>query len=202
MAVAHCSRRSPPLLVDFGCGGKPYEPLFAPLVERYLGVDNPALEPDLPLADDGTVDLPDGSAGIVLSTQVLEHVPDPRMYLRECHRLLADGGLLLLSTHGVWPYHPTPADYWRWTGDGLARLVSEWFTVIEVRGVVGLAAAGLQLTQDGILRRVHWRLQPLLVPLFQLGMAALDRLDTPAARLRDASVYVVAAEKGRGARGR
>jgi hypothetical protein len=33
-------RNSPhPLLADYGCGNKPYEPLFTPFVEQYIGLD-------------------------------------------------------------------------------------------------------------------------------------------------------------------
>ncbi len=66
----------------------------------------------------------------MLSTQVLEHVTDPRLYLAECHRVLRPGGPLLLSTHGIMVYHPDPVDYWRWTGAGLQRAV----TAGRVRG--------------------------------------------------------------------
>jgi SAM-dependent methyltransferase len=59
------------------------------------------------------------SYDMVLSTQVLEHVSSPQAYLREAFRVLKPGGVLLLSTHGVYPDHGCPFDYWRWTADGL-----------------------------------------------------------------------------------
>ena len=59
----------------------------------------------------------------VLSTQVLEHVEDPQGYLEECHRVLTPGGHLVLTTHGLFEDHACPYDYWRWTADGLKRLV-------------------------------------------------------------------------------
>ena len=51
----------------------------------------------------------------VLSTQVLEHVADPGALPAERFRVLRPGGRLLLSTHGIFVYHPDPDDYWRWT---------------------------------------------------------------------------------------
>ena len=43
----------------------------------------------------------------------------PARYLAECFRVLRPGGRLLLSTHGMFVYHPDPDDYWRWTCAGL-----------------------------------------------------------------------------------
>jgi SAM-dependent methyltransferase len=107
-------------LLDFGCGGSPYRPLF-PYAD-YQRADLPGMtevdftiEPGLPLA------APDASFDLVFSTQVLEHVEDPQFYLRECRRLLKPGGKLILSTHGTFPDHGAPWDFQRWTPHGLIR---------------------------------------------------------------------------------
>ena len=61
------------------------------------------------------------------------------------------GGRLLLSTHGVFFYHPDPEDYWRWTCAGLRRIVSDAGLEVErFEGMMGLLAVGLQITQDAI----------------------------------------------------
>src|ERR1700736_521765 len=80
--VANASRK--PVVVDVGCGSMPYKRLFAPYIERYVGVDiidNVAA--DIHLTDQG-IPIDDGYADVLLSTQVLEHVDDPEMYLQEC----------------------------------------------------------------------------------------------------------------------
>jgi SAM-dependent methyltransferase len=69
--------------------------------------------------------IPDESFDVVISTQTLEHVRDPARSISEIRRVLRPGGIALLSTHGVWPYHPVPHDYWRWTHEGLAALVQD-----------------------------------------------------------------------------
>jgi SAM-dependent methyltransferase len=138
-------------VVDLGCADRPYRALL-PAGVRYVGADLPG-NPDADVVLDaaGRVPLPDGSAAVVLSTQVLEHVADPAAYLAECHRLLAPGGSLVLTTHGLMYLHRDPDDYWRWTCDGLARQVgAAGFDVVEVRGVLGLAPAALQLLQDAV----------------------------------------------------
>lgn len=69
------------------------------------------------------------SFDVVVCTQVLEHVDDPVAALAEIQRVLAPGGVVFLSTHGVFLYHPDPPDsdrdYWRWTHSGLRRLVAQ-----------------------------------------------------------------------------
>ncbi|HSC90716.1 MAG TPA: class I SAM-dependent methyltransferase [Gaiellaceae bacterium] len=126
-------------VLDVGSGPKPYEPLFAPWAEAYVGVD--------PAGSDlvGTVeDLPvaDASYDVVLCNQVLEHCADPARAVRELRRVTAPGGRVLASTHGVQVYHPAPDDLWRWTHTGLERLFREngdW-SAVSVRPGSGTAA--------------------------------------------------------------
>jgi SAM-dependent methyltransferase len=93
----------------------PYRALFEPYVAKYIGVDLPSnIEADLTVAPHWEMLLPGDGADVVLSTQVLEHVETPLAYLNDCYRMLKHGGLLILSTHGYWMYHPDPHDYWRW----------------------------------------------------------------------------------------
>jgi SAM-dependent methyltransferase len=119
-------------VLDVGCGPKPYYPFFAERATEYVGVDvvpQPAAElvgrvEELPV-EDGTFDL-------VLCTQVLEHCDDPVRAVSELRRVTAPGGRVLVSTHGVQVYHPSPQDYWRWTHAGLERLFvenAEWESV-------------------------------------------------------------------------
>ena len=99
-------------LVDYGCGNMPYRPLFTRHVGKYLGSDLAGNEQaGVKIEPSGRLPLADESADIVLSSQVLEHVADPLLYLAESKRVLREDGLLVLSTHGVWRYHPDPVDY-------------------------------------------------------------------------------------------
>jgi SAM-dependent methyltransferase len=54
-------------------------------------------------------------------------------YLTECFRLLKPGGSLYITTHGTYPDHACPYDFYRWTTDGLTRdLVSAGFAVSRI----------------------------------------------------------------------
>lgn len=181
-------------VVDLGCADAPYRDLFDPSV-RHVGVDLPGNPvADVHLAEDGTVPMDDGAADLVLSTQVLEHVGDPARYLAECRRLLRPGGTLVLSTHGLMYLHRDPTDYWRWTCDGLERIVREaGFDVVEVRGVLALPAAALQLLQDGLGSRVPRRLRRPYVWVFQRAIAFLDDRAGEGSRRDNGLVLVVRA---------
>jgi SAM-dependent methyltransferase len=109
-------------VLDYGCGGSPYRPLFGS--STYHRADL-AGGRDLDFEYGHDARLPSEISGYdcVLSTQVLEHVEDPATYLRECYRVLCPGGCLILTTHGLYEDHACPYDYWRWTVYGLKRLV-------------------------------------------------------------------------------
>src|SRR5476651_1327665 len=185
------------LLVDFGCGDMPYRSVIEPLVGKYLGVDlemNPKAEHHIDF--DSKTTLPDNYADIVLSNQVLEHVDTPSGYLREALRILKPGGSIILTTHGYWFYHPTPNDYWRWTSAGLRKTVeAESFTINSFFGIMGLAASGLQLLQDAILNKFPKFLVPPFAMFMQLNIMLFNKLNSQPQRNRDASLYVVLAQK-------
>jgi SAM-dependent methyltransferase len=185
-------------ILDYGCADSPYRSALSKTME-YVGADltgNPAA--DVLLNKNGSVPLPASSFDVVLSTQVLEHVADPRAYVAECFRLLRPEGTLVLTTHGIMYYHRDPEDYWRWTCDGLTKIVnSVGFEVVEVRGVLGLAAAALQLFQDATAGHLHrWLRGPYLV-LMQGLIALADRMYSEETRAQNGLVLAVRAVKPR-----
>jgi SAM-dependent methyltransferase len=133
------------LIFDYGCGDMPYRELFSH--SHYIAGDisgNP--HADIIIEPDGKVPCEDGKFDVVLSSQVLEHVPNVKNYLMEANRLLKTGGLLFLSTHGWWTHHPYPQDLWRWTHEGLVKILSEnGFNVIDSDWLIGMLAYSCQL---------------------------------------------------------
>ena len=76
-------------------------------------------------AEDHSKERP-GHYGTIVSTSVLEHVNEPRTFIRAVGDLLYDGGLAILSTVWVWPVHgEMDEDRWRFTEGGLKLLVSQ-----------------------------------------------------------------------------
>ncbi len=114
---------------------------------RHVAIDPDERSPLRGLAEQ--LPLRDGSADLVLCTQMLEHVRRPDAAVAEMRRVMRPGGVCLLTTHGTWFYHPDPEDYWRWTGAGLRALfTAAGFERVEVTPVGGtkLALASLCLT--------------------------------------------------------
>lgn len=185
------------VLADYGCGNKPYEPIIRPHIKEYIGLDleeNPTA--DIPISPEGNIFLPDESVDVVLSTQVLEHVVNPALYLSESFRILKKGGKIVLSTHGYWMYHPDPTDYWRWTSSGLKKVISEaGFELKYFSGILGRAAMGMQLLQDGLLFKFPRFTRPLFALFFQPQIWLLDQLSSQSSRDTDACTYILVAEK-------
>lgn len=183
-------------LLDLGCGDMPYRPLIAPLCAAYDGADLPGnAAATYHLRPDGTTTADAGAFDLVLSTQVLEHVRDVPGYLAEARRLLAPAGRLVLTTHGTWVYHADPHDYWRWTAEGLRAALSDaGFRVTHLTGVLGLMPMGLQLFQDGLVRKLPRPLRKPLCFAVQQVVLVADRLHSESDRARDACVFGLIAE--------
>jgi 2-polyprenyl-3-methyl-5-hydroxy-6-metoxy-1,4-benzoquinol methylase len=92
-------------LVDIGCGTGSLLPFVCGLYNRYIGVDIvrydsfPAhaefVSADL---DHEVIPLPDASAEAVVSVETIEHLENPRAFMRELVRLAAPGALVVVST--------------------------------------------------------------------------------------------------------
>jgi hypothetical protein len=103
---------------------------------------------------------------------------------------------MLLSTHGLFVYHPDPDDDWRWTCAGLRRAVSEaGFAIDRFEGVIGPAAAGLQLFQDAFYYELPRALRPPFVLVLQTLIRLVDRVRRQRSRDYDAQVFALVARK-------
>jgi len=170
-------------VLDVGSTWKPYRHLFNPNCEFFTAdiTDPPSHVVDYVI--EGAHYMPmisDASFDVVLCTQVLEHVPDPAAVLAECARVLRPGGTLLLSTHGVFHWHAYPNDYWRWTSEGLAKILGEHFTQIEIHPNGGTMLLLCHIVGRGLVyvAERHWWLlwlQYTLYPLINLAGVLLDR---------------------------
>jgi len=117
-------------VLDVGCGAQPYRSLVNPEA-TYQGIDHADAErhfgysmPDTTYYEGDRWPCSDASADVVVSTETLEHVPDPQVYLAQAFRCLKPGGRLILTVPFAARWHFIPHDYWRFTPSGLRRLLS------------------------------------------------------------------------------
>lgn len=125
IAVAAAFRRLHGRVIDLGCGIMPYAELLPPAVTLYHGLDITARDSRPTLIGDvqSLGMLRDASYDSVICLEVLEHVPDPARALAEIARVLADGGVLVLSVPHLSRLHEIPHDYYRYTEYGLRYLL-------------------------------------------------------------------------------
>ena len=165
------------ILLDFGAGGQPYRGLFEPAVKKYIAADvtpTPGLVLDVTLVPGQPVPMEAGSVDTILSSQTLEHVPDPAFYLRECRRLLRPGGVLILTAPMQWRHHEQPYDYFRFTRYGLSHLVTQaGFTIENLEGTGGVWALIGQILNSALVERGIRR--PIVFRLVNRTALWLDR---------------------------
>jgi SAM-dependent methyltransferase len=126
--------------VDIGSGNRR-------LGKNVINVDiHPWEQVDI-LADAHNLPFADSSVDGLVFSWVLEHMKDPLKVESEFRRVLRPGGCLYLSTNFIFPYHPSPRDYYRWTTEGLRELFRFW-DVVEIKPTIGPMAAFLSVFQE------------------------------------------------------
>jgi SAM-dependent methyltransferase len=190
------------LVLDVGCGHKPYRSLLLAPPSRasaYLGVDlpgNPYSTPDLEW-DGATLPRPDASVDSVLLTEVLEHCAEPGAVLKEVWRVLRPGGFLFMTVPFIWPMHAIPHDEYRYTPFALERLLKDAgfpSPRIAANGgrdaalgaVLGLWAGRMPVTASRLGRAKLWAWSILLWPLVWL----LFRIDRAPERFEESTLIV------------
>lgn len=76
------------------------------------------------------------SVGSALILDTLEHVEMPWRAMEEVHRVLAPGGVVLISSVMNFPIHNHPSDYWRFTPEAFRSLLRSFeFAMVSWAGV-------------------------------------------------------------------
>jgi len=137
LALIHAHPDS--LILDFGAGNPSPPELFDNVVRldfvHYGSGDVVAATRNIPFRDD-TFDF-------VVSESVFEHVADPWHYARELHRVLKDGGQILLDTAFLQPVHGDPYHFFNMTLHGLEEVMKPF---VKVRaGVEPYQSAGMTM---------------------------------------------------------
>jgi SAM-dependent methyltransferase len=117
--------------------------------KRFVGCDLVIGDGVNEVQDLHQLSLPDASIGTALLFDTIEHVRDPWVAMRELHRCLRPGGLLVMTSVWYFPIHAYPDDYWRFTASGFRTL----FQNFEPLAVTMCGLARLPHTVVGVAGR-------------------------------------------------
>ena len=114
-------------VLDAGAGKTPYKSLFEHAHYEsadFCQVDDKAYGEITYVCDLAHIPVTDNKYDLVLLTQVLEHVPEPRPVLQELYRIIKPGGALWLTAPLYYEEHDIPYDFYRYTQYGLSHLMN------------------------------------------------------------------------------
>ncbi len=129
-------------LLDFGCGSKPYKPVFLKVTD-YIGLDfynegHSHQNEEIDFFYDGKkIPFDKDTFDSILSTEVFEHIFNLEELLAELNRVLKLNGFILITCPFVYPEHETPFDYARYTQFALKYLLEKngfEITVMDKKG--------------------------------------------------------------------
>lgn len=136
-------------VLDSGCGSMPYKKIILENtnVTSYIGLDietglnYEGVKADV-LWDGNIMPFDNERFDVVISTEVLEHVPDSDKYLAEVKRILKPGGIFFFTVPFLMSLHEVPHDYYRYTPYALKRIfTNSGFENIEIKAMGGYNAA-------------------------------------------------------------
>ena len=192
---------------DLGCGVQPYRTEILSVADKYIGVDWSNTLHDLKaeiVADlNKLLPIEDKAADTVVSFEVMEHLSEPLIFLKEAHRILKNNGNFVLTVPFQWWVHEAPYDYFRYTPYGLNHLLTKaGFNDIKVNAYAGFFTTWvmkinyfsarfirgpkiIRIPIRGVLT-IFWNIGQLLAPV-------LDKLDRN--KMLEAPGYIVTAKK-------
>lgn len=136
-------------LLEVGCGEGRGIDWLLPKIKQYSAIDKIAsvvkqLEQKYPQGNFLSGNIPplasysDNSFDNIVSFQVIEHIQDDQLFLKEIHRVLKPGGIALLTT----PNRPmslsrNPWHIREYTASELTELAKQFFSSVEMKGITG-----------------------------------------------------------------
>jgi SAM-dependent methyltransferase len=174
------------LVIDIGCGIKPYSRLIEAHSTKYIGIDhhcpiNEKYNIDI-MATAYATGIQSDAADSVICTAVMEHLEEPEIALRECHRILKKGGVAIYGIPFIWYLHEEPRDFFRFSKYAIEYLFRKTgFEILEIKALSGFFVTVAQLSTTVL---YHFHKGPMkyipIIPVIgfciQISGLVLDRL--------------------------
>jgi 2-polyprenyl-3-methyl-5-hydroxy-6-metoxy-1,4-benzoquinol methylase len=136
-------------VLEPGCGEGRGVALVIDHAKSFTGLDKiqeviDTLKPQFPKANFQQATFPpftniaDESFDTIISFQVIEHIKDDHLFLKEFHRILRPGGVAILSTPNIKmtlsrnPWHER-----EYTAQELTAIAAKYFKQVEMKGIAG-----------------------------------------------------------------
>jgi SAM-dependent methyltransferase len=141
---------------------------------------NPKSSPDILHDLEKPLPIEDEKYDNVLLINVLEHIYEFRQLITETHRVLKGGGKVIATIPFLFPVHPSPRDFWRFTNETLLRE----FTAAGFKNIIiqplgsGIFAARFQMIDRHtpmIIRIIFYPLR-YVAALFDVLFISLARI--------------------------
>lgn len=120
-------------------------------------------------SDGQNLPIKSGSTDTILMLDVLEHLPEPELCIKEIWRVLRPGGKLILQVPFLYPLHDSPYDYHRWTFHGLQTLAHRHGFSIDNDKAVGHPLESSALLMNLALSKTVLNWKKKRNPLFLLA---------------------------------
>ena len=159
-----CELQSAARFLDIGCGDLRYRRytefagwyrVFGDFAPRAAGISIQFDAHQLPFQTD--------CFDVVLMTEVLEHLSEPRQALADIARVVRKGGTFVFTVPFLWGLHEVPYDFFRYTEFGLSKMLSEaGFQIVYFQrraNLVGVVMVYFGMIVGGIveaIRRIGW----------------------------------------------
>lgn len=182
-------------VLEVGCGeGRGIE-LVLPKVRSYSAIDKidavvKSLRTKFPSADFHTGNIPplapfaDKSFDFVLCFQVIEHIRDDHALLKEIHRVLRPGGILLMTTpNRIRSLSRNPWHVREYTASELSVIAHRFFSHVQMKGITGNGRVMeyYERNRKSVQRLMRWDIfdlqNKLPAPLLRIPYELMNRLN-------------------------